>query len=95
MAGLVVGLGECAFQYSSGEMRRVSKLIPQDGGGIALMKTLIGGVMKGFEQIPADGLLVYFKPLNEEFAGMMEKFWGSIILQPSNGRLPSNWKLDK
>jgi hypothetical protein len=92
MAGILLGLGECAFQVSHGDIRRVSKLVPQQGGGIAPMKTLIGGIMKGFEQIQADGMLVFCAPVNADFAAQMDQFWGSLIMQPANGRLPKDWK---
>ena len=88
--GLLHGLGECAFQYSHNEIRRVTKLVPQPSG-VGLLKALIGGVLKGFEQIPAEGLIVYFANCNDEFAASCESFWGSIIMQPANGR----FKLDK
>ena len=93
--GLLHGLGECAFQYSHNEIRRVAKLIPQNGGGVGLVKTLIGGVLKGFEQIPAEGVIIYFANCNEEFAAGCDQLWGSILMQPANGRLPKDWKLDK
>jgi hypothetical protein len=89
-AGILLGLGECAFQYSHDEIRRVTKLVP-NGDGIGLIKTLMGGIMKGFEVIPAEGLVVYFANVNEDFAKSCDQFWGSIIMQPANGRL----RLDK
>lgn len=90
-AGILLGFGECAFQYSHNEIRRVTKLIPQDGGGIGLIKVLMGGIMKGFEIIPAEGLIIYFAQVNNEVSSACERFWGSILLQPGNGRL----RLDK
>lgn len=93
--GIVLGLGECAFQMSHGEIRRITKLIPQDNGSLGLIKTAIGGVLKGFEQIPADGLLPLAIQAKDDFASSLDKFWGSVILQPANGRLPKDWKLEK
>lgn len=96
MVGVLSGLGECVWDESFNEIRRVTGIFAGSDGQVGIGKRLIGGALKGLEIIKADGLVAFSVDAPPDLVEAHTRLWSGSIIQPANGsRMPKDWKLDK
>lgn len=82
--GLLRGLGQCCWQESWSEIRRITLMSIDDKRGIAFSKSIIGGALMGFDVIPIDGLMLFSKASTPAIADACERLWNGSIIHPAD-----------
>jgi len=78
MVGILNGIGEAFWEESGGKIRKVSKIL-SGPAGVALVKGVIGGVMVGIEEIPADGLVAFSVGATDEQQKNARSLWSGLV----------------
>ena len=90
--GVLHGFGECFWQEGGGKIRRISRLFVGPDGNLGMAKSVLGGMMRGFEEIPIGDLVVMSAGASSEQQVSCNQLWSGII-KPANG-VP-RFKLEK
>jgi len=90
--GILNGIGECFWEEGGGKLRKVSRLIMGPDGNIGMMKAFIGGVLRGMEEVPVDGLVIFSAGAAADMQTSCKQLWSNII-KPVNGA--PRFKLEK
>lgn len=92
MVGILNGFGECFWEEGHAKIRKITRIIHGGDGNIGMMKAILGGVMRGFEEIPTEGMVVFSAGATAEMQTSCRALWGNII-KPVNGA--PRFKLEK
>lgn len=83
--GILASLGERAFQVMGDKVRRITAIIPQQGGMI-FAKSLVG-VVSGDPGIQhnADGFVIFMADVPDELCAELDRAWSGGVILPANG----------
>lgn len=84
MVGIIAGLGECAWEESYGDLQHLTGIFADASGNVGVGKRLIGGALRGYEQIKTDGLVIFSMPATDDLIVGCSRLWSSIV--PANGK---------
>lgn len=84
--GILHSLGERAFQQLGDKVRRITAIIPQQGGMI-FAKSMIG-VASGDMNIQHDAptLVIASADMQEELCAELDRAWNGSVILPVNGQ---------
>lgn len=83
--GILNSLGERAFQMMGDKVKRITQIIPQQGGMI-FAKSLVGIASGDIEaQYEAAGLVVLCVDMEEGLCAELDRAWSGSKIIPANG----------